>query len=554
MMKKIVSIVFTLMCVWSNVHSQSIDDGKKLLSYQKNKSALDLFQQLYNKNSNSAEHIYWYGQALLANKNITEAKALFQKALQAGVNEPLIWIASGQIQLIEKDDLNSAKQKFEQAITATTPTKGRNKNKPDPAILNAIGRANAYGDSKLGDPNYGIEKLRQAAEYDTKDPEILINLGKCYQKLGGDMGGEAVKAYSEAIVRNPNYAEANWRIGLIYYSQDNKDMFEKYYNAAIASDATFPPVYLSYYRVYEQTNVNIAKEYLDKYVQFADKDCGTDYFYADYLFRAGNYNESLEKAKVMSTGNCKDYDRLPILFAYNYDRLGDSVQAKAYLETYFSKATAEEIEPTDYELVVKVFSKFSGLENQTIIFLQKAIDSDPKKENKLKYTKMAADMFGKAKMYKEHVQWLHKYNNLKGSMGEYDYYIITNSSYYSKDYVGTMEIAQKYIAAFPDKPQGYAFNVAAAKALDTSSNPGIAEPALLQYNGYLLKDSVKNKSQIVNNYYYIMIYYADKVKDYTKALEYCNKILLIIPDDKEMLDIKKVLEERANREKNPKGK
>ncbi|HNJ58813.1 MAG TPA: hypothetical protein PLH33_07230 [Chitinophagaceae bacterium] len=169
MMKKIATIIFTLMLVWSGINAQSIEDGKKLLSYQKNKSAVDLFQQLYNKNTNSAEHIYWYGQSLIANKNYAEAKALYQKALQAGVNEPLIWIGAGHIELIEKGDLNSAKQKFEQAITASTPTKGRNKHKPDPSILNAIGRANAYGDSKMGDPNYGIEKLRQASEIDLKD-------------------------------------------------------------------------------------------------------------------------------------------------------------------------------------------------------------------------------------------------------------------------------------------------------------------------------------------------------------------------------------------------
>ncbi|HNF30682.1 MAG TPA: hypothetical protein PLY81_10405 [Chitinophagaceae bacterium] len=544
-MKKIATIIFTLMLVWSGINAQSIEDGKKLLSYQKNKSAVDLFQQLYNKNTNSAEHIYWYGQSLIANKNYAEAKALYQKALQAGVNEPLIWIGAGHIELIEKGDLNSAKQKFEQAITASTPTKGRNKHKPDPSILNAIGRANAYGDSKMGDPNYGIEKLRQASEIDLKDAEILVNMGKCYQKLGGEMGGDAVKAYTEATVRDPKYAEANWRMGLIYYSQDNKDMYEKYYNAAIASDIEFPPVYLSYYRVYEQTNVNVAKEYLDKYMQYADKDCGTDYFYADYLFRAGKYQESLNKAIEMSNSNCKNFERLPILFAYNYDRLGDSINAKKFIDQFFATTNTADIEATDYELAVKVFSKFEGVENQTVAFLQKAIDNDSKKENKLKYTKMAADIYGKAKMYKEHVQWLHKYNDLKGSMGEYDYYVITNSSFQSKDYVGTMVLAQKYIAAFPNKPQGYAYNVAAAKALDTSSTICFAEPAILQYNDFLLKDSTTNKSQIVSNYYYIMIYYADKIKDYSKALEYCNKILLIIPDDKEMLDIKKVLEERA---------
>ncbi|MBX2930797.1 MAG: hypothetical protein KF781_02485 [Chitinophagaceae bacterium] len=547
-MKKTVNIVVALILFVGIVNAQKIEDGKKYLSFQKNKSALNLFQSLYNANTKSAENIYWYGQALLANKNIAEAKNVYQKALQDGINEPLIWIGSGHVELAEKGDLNSAKQKFEQAITATTPTKGRNKNKPDADILNAIGRANAYGDSKIGDPNYGIEKLRQAAEYNKTDAEILVNMGKCFQKLGGDNGGEAVKAYTEAITRDLKYAEANWRIGLIYASQDNKEMFEKYYNAAIAADATFPPVYLSYYRIYEQTNVNIAKDYLDKYVQYADKDCATDYFYADYLFRAGKYQESLDKAKAMSTSECKTFERLPVLFAYNYDRLGDSLQAKAYIEQYFASANPDDIESTDYELAVKVLSKITGLEVEAAGYLQKAIDKETKQENKLKYMKMAADMFAKAAMYSEQVKWLQKYNDLKGSMGEYDYYVITNASYLSGNYEETMAYAQKYITAFPDKPQGYAFNVRAARALDTTSNPGIAVEALLQQNEFYAKDTATNKKFIVANLYYIMIYYADKEKDYIKALEYCNKILEYIPEDEEMLSIRKVLEERAKRQ------
>ncbi|MFX8358681.1 hypothetical protein ABTL39_19180, partial [Acinetobacter baumannii] len=91
-------------------------------------------------------------------------------------------------------------------------------------------------------------------------------------------------------------------------------------------------------------------------------------------------------------------------------------------------------------------------------------------------------------------------------------------------------IGDKYIAAFPDKPQGYSFKVRAAKALDTTSNPGIAIDPLLQQNDFLTKDGLeKNKKAIVNNYFYIMSYYNDRAKDYAKSLEICDKILEVIP-------------------------
>jgi tetratricopeptide (TPR) repeat protein len=251
----------------------------------------------------------------------------------------------------------------------------------------------------------------------------------------------------------------------------------------------------------------------------------------------------------MDAGDCKSFVMLPILYAYNYDRLGDSVQAKSYLEKFFATAPIDKIEPSHYELAVKVYSKFPGSEMVAASFLQKAIDNDTSKSNKMMYMKEAADMFGKAQMYNEQVKWLNQYNTLKGTMGEYDYYVITNAAYSGMDYVNTMQYAQKYIADFYDKPQGYSFNIRAARALDTTTNPGILVEALLYNNTYLAKDTAKNNKSIASNYYTIMIHYADKMKDYSTALEYCNKFLEIYPEDPEMLGIKKQLETLVNKAK-----
>jgi tetratricopeptide (TPR) repeat protein len=269
------------------------------------------------------------------------------------------------------------------------------------------------------------------------------------------------------------------------------------------------------------------------------------------LFRAGKYQESLEKTKAMDAGDCKTFVMLPVLYAFNYDRLGDSLQAKTYLEKFFAIAPLDKIEPIHYELAVKVFSKFPGSEMVAASYLQKAIENDTTKANKLSYMKQAADMFGKAKMYGEQVKWLTKYNDLKGTMGEYDHYLITSSAYSGMDYVATMTYAQKYIVAFSEKPQGYVFNVKAAKALDTTTTPGILVEALLFNNKYLSLDTVKNNKTIASNYYTIMIHYADRMKDYVTALEYCNKFLAIYPADPEMLGIKKTLETMVNKIKTP---
>jgi len=209
-----------------------IPAGIKFLNYEKNKSAKEAFQKAYDANPKDPQAIYWLGQAMLATdgasepskEQIAEVKALYQKGLQEVGSDAWLLVGMGHVGILEKEDINSVKQKFEQAITSTIETKGKNKGKPNPAILNAIGRANAEVGSDQGDHNYAIEKLKQAAAIDLTDPDILINMGINYLKMGGENGGDAVKAYQEALTRDPKNARAFYRIGKIYQSQNNKEL------------------------------------------------------------------------------------------------------------------------------------------------------------------------------------------------------------------------------------------------------------------------------------------------------------------------------------------
>ncbi len=298
-MKKTVSLVFTVMLTAQCLMAQ-FTDGIKYLNYQKNISAKNAFQKVYDANPKDPQAIYWLGQALMATdggdptkEQVDAAKALYQKGLNEVGSDAWLLVGMGHVEILQKGDINSVKQKFEQAITATTETKGKNKGKPNPAILNAIGRANAYVSANLGDHAYAIDKLKQAAAIDVTNPDIMINLGINYLKLGGENGGDAVKAYQEAIARDPKNAYAMYRIGKIYQSQNNKDLFESNFNNAIAADPSFPLAYYAYYQYYAEREVNKAKEYLDKFVASADKDPRNEYFLAEYLFRAGKNAEGL---------------------------------------------------------------------------------------------------------------------------------------------------------------------------------------------------------------------------------------------------------------------
>lgn len=526
-MKKFLLLLMACVVMHSAMFAQYAD-GIRLLNYEKNKSARETFQKLVDASPQDPQAIYWLGQALLATdggdpskEQIAAAKALYQKGLGSIGSDPWLVTGMGHIELLERGDINSVKQKFEQAITASTETKGKNKGKANPGILNAIGRANAKVGSGLGDNLYAIEKLNQAGQLDLTSPDIFINKGINYLKMGGENGGEAVKAYQEAISRDPKSALAYYRVGKVYQSQNNKDLFEQNFDNAITADPTCPLPYFAYYTYYANKDVNKAKEYLDKYVANADRDPKTDYFVAEYLFRAGKNDESLAKIQELEkSAGGNEIPRLSILSAYNYDRKGDSVQAKAYLEKFFANAPADKIEPTDYELAVKVLTKFPGSEAQAATYLEKAIATDTSRINKLNYMQQGADMYAKAKNPAEQLNWMKRMVELKGTTTEGDYYRISAAALSAKDYPQTMDWAKKYMAAYPDKPQPYTFyrKAAIASDPDTTSGKGVE---LLQYIDSIYSlNKDKYKKELFLNKYYTILYYINKQNALKKSPDF----------------------------------
>ncbi len=527
-MKKTVLSVLAIVITASVTMAQTVEDGIKFLYYERNKSAVETLQKVVASKPNDAYSIYWLGQAYLNYDKINDAKTLYQKALQNGVNDPLIWVGSAHADIVSGGDINAAKQKFEQAITATKGKKGVE----NADILNAVGRANAASGSKYGDPLYAIAKLKRAAEIDTKNPEIDVNLAINYLKLGSEHGGEAVEALRDAIVRNPQYARAYTRIGRIYRSQDNKESMNEWYGKAIAADPSYGPVYLDYFNYYQNRDVNEAKGYLDKYVANADQDCQTDYFAADYLFRAGKYKESLDKANAMAN-TCKDFPRLNILYAFNYDRLGDLPKAKSSLEAFFTSIAPEKITSDDYIFAGTVLAKIQGSEDAAVSDLLKGVELDTVRENKINYLKTTAKILDSLQRFDQELLIQAKIASLKKKVEEFDYYRMGTTAIKAKNYKAADSIGSIYIATYPDKPQGYTFRVTAAKALDADTSKGLAIDPINQYNDFLAKatkDTAATKKLIFRNYYYLLFYYNDHAKDLNKSIEVLDKMLVLYPD------------------------
>ena len=527
----------------AQVAASPLAEGVKLLNYEKNKSALDFFKAALDKAPGDAETTFWYGQALLAqNYNgvptpeyVQKAKTLYQQALQTKGNDAWLLVGMAHIQSLEGADAALIKNNLELAITSSKIEKGRNKGKNNADIINAIGRVYAELPMNIGDHHYAIDKLKEiVSSYEEQaiKPDLLMNLGINYLKLGGENGGEAVSAFTKAIDKDAKNAYGYYRIGKIYQSQSNKEIFEENYAKAVAIDPAIAPVYVSLYTYYATIDTTKARKNLDLFLQYADKDPAFDYLYADYLFQVGQYDASLAKAKALeATIGIETYPRIAVLLAYNYTRKGDSVSAKKYIEPFINNTPVDKLLPNDYDLAVKVLSKFPGSQQAVGAILEKAVAANAAdKKNAMKLYRLGYEMFEKAGMYADASKWFAKYSDVRGVKDETYFYKTASIAINAGDGTTAAAAAKEYITAFPDKSNGYLYNVKAAKLLDTANNLGILFEAVTLQNNFLVKDVEKNKQALINNYYTLIGYY-NETKAYENAVLMCDKVLELVPND-----------------------
>ena len=528
------------------VNAQSVNDGSKALYYNQLNKAKSIFQDLVKANPADAEANYWLGQTLLEDENVAGARAVYEKALVATSQNPLIIIGLGHVELLEGKNAE-ARAHFDAALEPTKSKK--NKKYGDPVLLAAIGRANADGGSTVGDPDYGIEKLTQAAELLPKDPEVMVNMGLTYLKKGPEHGGKAKSSFDAALDRDPAYARANYRNAKIFESQKNAQMFVDYYLRAIDNDVKFAPAYLGLYEYYSDKDVNKAKQYLDKWIENVEKDAEIDFFYADYLFRAGKYNESLQKVKEIETSlkDPKEFAKVYRLQALNQDRLADSLGARSTMEKYLSLENPLKVPGRAYQEMAGYYIKTGEEPAKADAMITKAIELDTVVENKISLMEGLASVYEKAKLYDGQFKWMYEASKLKQKLNATDYFYLSQAAINAQQYLTADTIAQKYIENYPDQIQGYSFRVRALTAADADTTSGIAIPAYIQFNDFLKKDATKNLSRILGNSGYLINYYANVSREYEKAVAVCDEILALDPQNAAALQTKELLVKRIKK-------
>ena len=535
-MKKI-GLVVSFVLMGSILFAQSLDEGKQFLNYEKYESAEGVFQKLLTADPKNEEAIYWLGQNYLQNQDIvdtTSAKELYQKALEANPKSPLLIVGMGEVEL-QQGKKTDARNRFETAINMA-------KKKERDEILTAVGRANVK--EKDGDILYGIDKLKQAAEKDKKNAEILNLIGYGYWRLND--GTNATIYYQQALALDPHDARASFMIGRIYETQGygQELIYMRYYNDAITQDPNFAPVYYWLFQYYYYRDVNKAAEYLNKFVAAADKDSKNCYAQASLMYVSKKYPETISQADACITAaGEKAFPNLFGLKAYAYDKLGDSAKSRKAFEEFFAKVNPDNIGPTDYATYGKVLLKFPGSEALGVENIDKAIAMDTVPEKKYQYVKDIAQSYIDVGNYAEAGKWFGKILSMNPNYGKTDLFYAGYNDYRGGNYVAADTVFKLYQEKYPEDMYGWYLGARAKEGIDTSGELGLAKPLYQKVIdiGDTTQDKSSIKDKLIPALRYMVAFSYNVKHDKDSAIFYNDKILVVDPEDATALKTKEAL-------------
>src|SRR5882762_6492965 len=252
----------------------------------------------------------------------------------------------------------------------------------------------ADDDARLGDANYAIEKLTLATQTKNfNNPDTYVLLGDAYRKLID--GGNAVQSYQKALTVDPKRAEAKYKIGKIYLTQNNKEYFLEAFEGAIQLDPAYAPAYYELFYYYYTRDVNKAGEYLDKYIANTDPGPDVEYTKTDLLYSSSKFAEAKTKALSLITSlGDKVAPRMYKMVAYCCDTLQDLACAKQNIDTYFQKQDTAAIIGGDYAERANISAKSPDTATKltAIADYKLAIQRDTLPEFKAKYMAAATDL------------------------------------------------------------------------------------------------------------------------------------------------------------------
>ncbi|WP_205508957.1 tetratricopeptide repeat protein [Longitalea arenae] len=519
--------------------SQTIQDAKKSLYYERYNTAKEQLQHIVKTDPANAESWYLLSKAYIMSKDAAPLKQVLATSPADVQSAPFYQVAYGSY-LLNAGNKDSARYYFDQALDK--------KGQKNPDLLAAV--ANAHIVTRAGDVNYAIELLNKAIDRDKKDPALYTLLGDAFRKLGN--GSEAYKVYSAGLDKDGKYAAGLYRMGKIFISQKNPEMYLKYFNQALEADSSYAPALYEMYYHYYFTDPQKAMAYFKQYVAKSDPDKDNDVLYTDLLYLNKQYQAAIANARQLLDRNSGDsMPRLYKLMAYSYLGMEDTTNAMANMNLYFAKEADSNKVAKDYEIMGDLYAA-AGKPDSAITCYVRTVDMVKEPRDKFPYYKKLADLYKDQKDYLNQAKYLGLFYTDNTKASNIDLFNWGIATYKAEDYVQADTVFGTYIQKYPEQAFGYYWRARVNSAMDSTMEKGAAIPWYKQLITMIEDDPTNktNKKWLIESYGYLAAYETNQVKDYKSATENLKKILEIDPENKDAQQYIAILEKKISADNN----
>lgn len=534
-MRKILASVTFLFFVLP-LNAQTLEEAVRRIYYERYESAKTILSQLIHKPDASPDTWYWLGEIYLLQQKTDSASKVFRAGIDYCQSKkieqresPLVFIGFAHL-LLDENQAAEAKMQMDAILEI-----GKNK---DPLTLWAVARANIL--SKNGDLAYARSLLEKAQGKDKKNVQLYLAKGDMYRKSID--ASQAVVNYRKALDIDPNLAEAMYKLGRIYKSQKNTEIYFDRFNKAFMLDSAYAPVLNELYYYYLYRDVVKAQEMLARLVRHSDYDPHHAYMQADLFYISKKYKDAINMAtSIVKAEGEKTLPRIYKMLAYSRAALGDSAEALVQVNQYFKFQSPEAFMAKDYELKARLLEKLGTDKMEAINWYKKALALESDQQSKLNYMITLAELQKENGNAEREALWRGKIFETKIKPNNVDIFKWGVALYKAENYLKADSVFAIYSSKFPDQVYGYLWRARCNAQLDSSMENGLAVPYYEKLIEVASVDSIKNKDNLVRAYGYLAAYEANIAKDYQSALLYFDHLLALNPENQEAIKSAEVI-------------
>lgn len=485
-------------------YGQNIQEGLKLLDYQKYEAAKRAFKEVAIAQPDNPEGFFRLGEIYFMLENDDSSKLYYEKSYQVG---PVSFygIVSKARKLIMEGDTTQARSYVMQAMKLAGPKEAE--------LNSTIARSYLLFTTK--NPQAAIDILLPLAEKRPTSAELYMTLGDAYLALPIPNGSKADEYYGYAVELEPNSPKTNVRMGQLYNKVRNPELALEYFEKAYALDSLYPPVYPELAEMaFRKRMFTEARNYYDKYLQLVENDPEARKRYVGFLYLVKEYDKAIEEA---STILAKEEN--PIMYrltGYSYTEMKMYAEAKAAMDKYFAIYPEEKVTALDYEYYGRIHTE-AKQDSIGVVYLKKALAVDTSRFN---LNLEIAKGYKRMKKYDEAAM---HYKLVAERTPSYSIYYDLGLMYYEqKQFDSALVYFGNIKTLHPEFYLGYLWTAYTLSSLDPTSEKGLAKEEFEALIKVIEadKEPAKYNRYLISAYSYLGYYHFLKKDDATAKVNW----------------------------------